>query len=177
MLKIPQSRSFGLPKFRGTPNRGIFSLIDESFPTDNSNLVTMRREIDDQVNRVIRRNLAIKVYTNMRIYDLFERFGESVIDRFSDINESKYAQWFQNEYELFFDKQFYDKTRRCNSRLIIDKGRYGIVDDIEIDRRESVSQFLQEISGKPQDLLPSQMQRYYRKRKTWMKRTNQLPGK
>lgn len=137
----------------------------------------MRQEIDDQVNRIIRRNLPINVYTNMRLYDLFDKFGERVIDRFCDINESAFARWFENEYELYFNKSFYDKNRRCNSRLIIEKGRYGNIDDIQIDRKESVTQFLNEIGGKPFDLLPKQMQRYYRKRKSWMKHSNQLPGK
>eukprot|EP01084_Bolivina_argentea_P213405 362458_1 len=100
----------------------------------------------------------------MTLKDMLNKFGGDVIDRYYDISESAFAKWLFNEYELIMDEPIWNNYLENRGPLQMWK-RYKNVEGIEIDRNESIKQFLNEINGKEIDLLHEPKRNYYLRKK------------
>ena len=82
----------------------------------------IRQEIDKEVNRMIRADIPINIYQNMTLSQLLNNFGEDVIDRYYDINESEFAKWLFNQYELITGKPIWNNWMEKEVHLFGGKG-------------------------------------------------------
>lgn len=175
ILNIPPGRVLQLPKSIATPNRVSFELQHPSLPIpEDQSLVDLRQQIDKEVNRMIRADIPINVYKNMTLSELLNKFGPDVIDRYYDINESKFAQWLFAEYESIMDQPIWNNWLEKKGPTIWKK-RYQHIEGIEIDQRESIKAFLSEINGQEIDLLAESQRKRFIKRRHWMRSTGQIP--
>eukprot|EP01084_Bolivina_argentea_P127814 226006_1 len=177
ILGIPPSRVLSRPHCIATPNRISFELTHPDLPSniENKSIVDIRQEIDKEVNRMIRADIPIEVYHNMTLSQLLNRFGEHVIDRYYDINESSFAKWLFNEYKNIMNKPIWNNYLEQSGPFIWRK-RYQNIEGIQMDQKQSIKQFLNEINGQEIDLLPERKRKYFMKRRHWMRETGQIPN-
>ena len=176
ILDIPAGRVLNRPKSIATPNRIAFELTHPKLPLrEDQSIVDLRQELDKEVNRMIRADIPIYIYNNMTLSQLLNKFGENVIDRYYDINESQFAKWLFNEYELIMDKPIWNNYLEKRGPFIWWK-RYQNIEGIEIDQKQSVKQFLKEINGQEIDLLTTDSRRHFLKKRHWMRQTGQIPN-
>lgn len=175
VLNIPPGRVLQLPKSIATPNRVSFELTHPLLPLrPDQSIVDVRKEIDKEVNRMIRADIPVKVYRNMTLEQLLDRFGDDVIDRYYDIDESEFAKWLFHEYEVIMDRPIWNNDLEKRGPKMWWK-RYQNVEGIEIDHKEGIKQFLSEINGQEIDLLTEKSRRYFMNRRSWMRETGQIP--
>jgi len=175
VLDIPPARVLKLPKSIATPNRISFELTHPDLPLrPDQSIVDVRQEIDKEVNRMIRADIPVNVYHNMTLEQLLHKFGDDVIDRFYDINESAFADWLFNEYERIMDRPIWNNHLEQRGPKIWWK-RHQNVEGIEVDHKEGIKQFLSEINGQEIDLLTEKSRRYFMNRRAWMRDNGMIP--
>ena len=175
ILQVPQGRVLSRPKSIATPNRIAFEITHPTLPLrEDQSFVDIRQEIDKEVNRMIRADIPINIYQNMTLSQLLNNFGEDVIDRYYDINESEFAKWLFNEYESIIGKPIWNNWMEKRGPFIWWK-RYQNIEGIEIDHKVAIKQFLDEINGEEIDLLSTQSRRHFLKKRYWMRQTGQIP--
>ncbi|ETO19962.1 hypothetical protein RFI_17259 [Reticulomyxa filosa] len=172
MMKIPQARSLALPRFLATPNRAHFQLMHPAIRgyMDAETIKTnteLQRDLNKEINRVIRQNLPINVYSNLTIEEALQQFGGDIIDRFHDINEPEFTQFLNEQYLKVFGKPMFTNLYEAKYGPFLEKWRYRHIDGIELDMKEAISCFLDEVGGNELDLLPPKELQYLRSKKIW----------
>ena len=175
VLEIPRGRVLYRPHSIATPNRISFELTHPSLPLrPDQSIVSVRAEIEKEVNRMIRADIAVSVTSNMTLRQMLSKYGSDVVDRFYDINESEFAEWLLEEYEVWMGAPLWTNALEKRGPKMWWK-RFQNVEGIELDHEQSVRQLLHEIHGEEIDLLSERSRKFFFRRRAWMRNRGLLP--